>query len=185
MESDQNEKHLIDKAQKGNQIAFRQLVHMYQDYVYSVCFSVLKTKHESEEAAQDTFIKLYKSIVKYNSTAKFSTWLYSIAYRTSIDHYRKRKNLIDIDEVDYALAGKEDGTEENIEQQDLSRVLKMAIQELPDEERKVISLFYLEELTVKEIQKILMLKESNIKVKLFRARKKLHTLLSQKYSAYL
>jgi len=185
MRSDIDEKQLIQRAIDGDQSAFRDLILIYQDYVYSICLSVLKVPMESEEAAQDTFFKVYKSIKTYNFTSKFSTWLYSIAYRTSIDYYRKRKRTEDIDSIDYSLTGTVNNTETIIEKQELISLITMVLEDLGQEERTLITLFYLEEQSVKEMIEITGLQESNIKVKLFRARKKLYTLLSDKYSAFL
>lgn len=185
MRSNKDEKQLVQRAIDGDQRAFRDLIIRYQDYVYSICLSVLKVPMESEEAAQDTFIKVHKAIKTYNSSSKFTTWLYSIAYRTSIDYYRKRKRTEDIDTIDYSLAGTVNNTERNIEKQELTSLIRMALGDLGQEERTLVTLFYLEEQSVKEIVEITGLQESNIKVKLFRARKKLYTLLSEKYSAFL
>lgn len=171
---------LIKKIIKGDQSSFAQLVSKYQDQVFSVCLSILKNKPEAQEAAQDTFVKIYKNIEKYNFESKFSTWSYKIAYRTSLDYIRKRKSSSDIDDVAYAIA---DGSasDEDIESEQIKDLLSRAIDELNSEEAAVLRLFYLKELRIKEIQEITGLTNNNVKVKLFRARKRLGEIVLNKY----
>ncbi len=179
MKTNRKEDNIILQLKNGSSSAFRWLVNEYQDYVYSICLSILKNKMEAEEAAQDTFLKCYKSINKFNGKSKFSTWLYQIAYRTSIDFIRKRKHTQDIDDFDYAIAGTTNTVEENLEQKELQQQLANVINQLGSEERILITLFYLQEKSVKEVCAITNLNESNVKVKLYRARKKMYDIMSQ------
>ena len=59
--------------------------------MYSVCMSILKNPAEAQEATQDTFIKAHRALDNYNADSKFSSWLYKIAYRTSLDYLEKKK----------------------------------------------------------------------------------------------
>jgi len=173
---------LIHKIIDGDQAAFSQLVSRYQNHMYTVCYNILKTRDEAQEATQDTFLKAYKALGGYKAEAKFSSWLYKIAYRTSLDLIRKRKKTTDIDEVSYGLSDKSLSADEEMEQSDMSRTLNAAIMKLDPKESGLIKMFYLEELSTKELAEISGESLSNVKVILFRARKKLAAIIKEQYS---
>jgi len=172
---------LISESLKGNQIALGKLIEMYQNQMYSVCLSILKRPDEAQEAAQDTFIKMHKSLNSFKEGSKFSSWLYKIAYRTSLDYLRKRKKTIDIEEVSFSLESKGDGQDDVMMQSELSEQLLKAIAHLNPDEAGIIRMFYLEEMTIKELADITGNSISNVKVKLFRGRKKLAEIIKTKF----
>ncbi|NNE26961.1 MAG: sigma-70 family RNA polymerase sigma factor [Saprospiraceae bacterium] len=179
---------LIHAILSGDTEAFSSLVEQHQDYVYTVCYSVLKNKVEAQEAAQDTFIKVYKSLEHYNEGAKLRSWMYKIAYRTALDYIRKRKYSDDLDIVEMVKPDSDMRSDQKMEKDDLNAILSAAIDDLPEDEAVLIRLFYLEEMNVKELEEITGLSNSNIKVKLFRARKHLQKQLrhrSEELSTYL
>jgi len=173
---------LIQLVKSGNQQAYTKLVLNHQDKTYSVCLSILKNKFEAQEAAQDTFIKVFKSIASFNEGSKLSSWIYKIAYRTSLDYIRKRKITADIDDLGNLLPANEESAQENMEHKELSQGLRGALEHLPADERGLIRMFYLEEFNIKELEEITGLSNSNIKVKLFRARKKLSNIIQDEHS---
>lgn len=177
-----SDQQLIQNILDGNSRAFETLVLRYQDKMYSVCLSILKNKAEAQEAAQDTFIKLHKALEGYKSEAKFSSWLYKIAYRTSLDYIRKRKVTSDIDQIDQS--GMTDSTNPSggIEKSELSTLLDKVIDELHPDEAGLVRMFYLEEMNIKELEEVTGMSNSNVKVKLFRARKKLSEIVQDQYS---
>jgi len=177
-----SETQLITKVIEGDDASFRLLVEKYQNYVYSVCLSILKTTNEAEEAAQDTFIKIHRSLKSYNSGSKFSSWAYKIAYRTSLDYIRKRKPTVDLAVVDYADHGVAPLSDQQLERQEISTQILNAVNQLPGEEAGLIRMFYLEEMNIKELVIASGLSHSNVKVKLFRARKKLADIIRTQYS---
>lgn len=170
----------IDQTLAGNTQAFGHLVKAYQDFIYTIALRVVKVREEAEEVAQDTFIKAYESLPDYRGEAKFSSWLYSIAYRKALDRVRKYKRnreleLIEeitehqLDEVENALAF--------LESQERREKINQCIMQLPERDAALVTFYYFEELSVKEIAKLTEMSEDNIKVRLFRSRKKLFTLL--------
>ena len=171
---------LIHAILNGDTNAFTSLVEQHQDYIYTVCYSVLKNKAEAQEAAQDTFVKVYKSIEHYNEGAKLRSWMYKIAYRTSLDYIRKRKHSDDLDVVEMVKADDGLRSDQMMEKEDLGEILSEAIDALPEDESVVVRLFYLEEMNIKELEEITGMSNSNIKVKLYRARKHLQKQLSHR-----
>jgi len=172
--------YLIEQTLKGDTKAFGELVERYQAFVYTIVIRIVKVREEAEEVAQDTFIKAFQSLSSYRGESKFSSWLYSIAYRKALDAIRKNKKNSSLELIEEITEG-DCSVIENalsyIEDQERSEVIKKCILELPEQEAVIITLFYFEEQSIKEIAKITQLTEDNIKVKLYRSRKKLFSLL--------
>ena len=91
----------INQVLSGKTAIYSKLVDKHQTYVFSITLRILKNREEAEEAAQDVFIKAFRRLNSFNQKAKFTTWLYRIAYNTAIDYSRKKKRYttsIDDDE---------------------------------------------------------------------------------------
>src|SRR4030081_2859800 len=82
---------IISRVIKGDQKAYAELVNRYQNYVFTLALRFTKNREDAEEVAQDIFVKAYRSLADFKGTAKFSTWLYTIVYTTSITFLRKKK----------------------------------------------------------------------------------------------
>lgn len=178
-----NDQDLIKQVLSGNRQAFASLVDRYKDYVFTVVLRLVKVREEAEEIAMDVFMKVYKNLGQFGGQAKFSTWLYSIAYRTSIDFLRLKKRPIvslDQEEVPWSLSDqKSQGPIEQLQADELSREINLLIQGLGANDAALISLFYLQEQNIDEIAIITGLSKSNVKVRLFRIRTKLKTILEK------
>ncbi len=170
-----NDLEYIDKVKEGDLVAFSYLVEKYKEMVYAVALKVLKNTTEAEDVAQESFIKAYQNITEFKRESKFSTWLYTIVYRSALYHIRKNKiNTRQIEASD----GEEFQATNNTQIEDLKigeqrKYIKMAIDSLPSIEGLLITLYYIDESTIEEISSITNLSTTNVKVKLFRARKKL------------
>lgn len=174
---------LVQQVLKGDRHAFQQLVERYQNYVFTITSRVLRSREEAEEAAQDVFLKVYKQLGSFEQKSKFSTWLYTIAYRTAID-FARRKNpqafSIEDDESFLQIEDEErPGPVEEMQQQDIQDQLAEAIRQLKPVDASIITLFYLKEHTVKEVSEITGLTVTNVKTKLFRLREVLREQLSR------
>lgn len=172
----------IQQVQKGDQNAFAEIVEIYKDKVYQICYRMLGNRHEAEDIAQEAFIRAYVNIDRYNPTKKFSTWLFRIATNLSIDRIRKKK-------PDYYLDAEVSGTEgltmysqvaakgalpeEEVESLELQDLVQAEIVKLPDKYRSVIVLKYIEELSLKEISEILDLPIGTVKTRIHRGREAL------------
>jgi len=171
----------IDKVLQGDTNAFAYLINKYKDMAYTVAIKIVKSHEDAEEVAQDSFLKAYEKLDSFKGNSKFSTWLYTIVYRNAITKIRKKKVATsDID--NYVLENYSEGSEfpqiEAIKNGEQQKYVKEAIGRLPEKDALLITLFYMNESSIEEIEQITNLTQSNIKVKLFRARKKLNTELS-------
>lgn len=178
-----NDQQYIDKVLQGDTNAFAVLVDRYKDMVFSLALKITKSREEAEEASQDSFIKAFKSLKKFKGDAKFSTWLYKITYNNCIDRVKKiarTYNTDTIDEVNENKIKAIEDTLETIERGERAAVIKECMEALPEDERTILWLFYFEELSLKEIKDVTSYSESNIKVKLHRARKRLLAVVKKK-----
>ncbi|MEZ4956926.1 MAG: sigma-70 family RNA polymerase sigma factor [Saprospiraceae bacterium] len=173
---------LIKKTLGGDKSAFGTLVEQYQGYVFSVTMKVLKNREEAEEAAQDSFVKAYRALASFEQRSKFGTWLYQIAWRTAIDRYRSRPRISQSLDDDYSfmqVADSEATPEQQLQQQNTRSVIQRALGQMKANDAALLTLYYLNEQSVKEIAEITGLTESNVKVKLFRLRDTLKSVLTK------
>src|SRR6478736_3140124 len=159
-------KRKIKKVKKGDQDAFADIVEYHKDKLFHLCYRMLGNREEAQDAAQEAFIRAYVNIHSYDTSKKFSTWLFRIATNLCIDRIRKKK-------PDYYLDANVPGTdglnmysqiaasgelpEEEVERMELQERIHYEIGRLPDKYRSVIILRYIEELPLQEIGDILKL----------------------------
>jgi len=165
----------IDLVKNGDSSAYSYLVEKYSDMVYSLALKIIHNETDAEDLAQEVFISAYKSLTNFKGNSKFSTWLYRITYNKAISKLRKSEKVwVTEDEIflenhsehELQIGGISD-EEETLE------LLSKNIAELPQEEQFLIMLHYFDNQSIEEIAQITMLSVSNVKVKLFRIRKKL------------
>jgi len=171
----------IDRVLKGDSNAFSYLINKYKNMVYTLVVKIVKSHEDAEEVAQDSFIKAYQKLDSFKGQSKFSTWLYTIAYRNALTKVRKKSlETTDIDSyvMDNHKGGHDFSQEEAIKGGEQRKYVKRAIDNLGETDALLITLFYLHENSIEEIQEITEMSQSNVKVRLFRARKKLSNELS-------
>lgn len=180
METDQ---FYIDKILANDTQAFAILVNRYKNMVYTLVLQLLKNKEEAEEVSQDTFIKIYKNLGKFKGDSKFSTWVYRIAYNTCLDRiktYKKTRNTVGIDEFTQNQVRTLETAFDLMDRADREQSIKECLQKMPEDDATLLTLFYYEELSLTEISKVIGIEPNTVKVKLFRARKRLATILKKR-----
>ena len=164
----------------GSASAYGKLIEMYQGSVFSLCYNIVHNREEAEEIAQDVFLKCYRSLAQLRDPSKFRNWLMSIAYSKAIDKVRLKKVInVDLEKAEADLPAEQVTPLTETGQKDRSTLLNEAIQKLNPEEAAVITLFYLEEQSVRETAEITGIGVSNVKVRLFRARESLRRILEK------
>ena len=160
----------------GDTEAYRGLVEKHQDLVYTIVHRIISSAEEAEEVAQDVFVKAYSKLSGFKGEAKFSTWLYRIAYNTAVSHTRKKKiEFLAMDEEVIGNYSEEDVQQEvmGLSAEGQNKLIKKALAILPRTDSLMITLFYYHGKDIEEISEIVGLTQSNVKVKLFRIRKRL------------
>jgi RNA polymerase sigma factor (sigma-70 family) len=180
----------IDRIRAGENTAYSFLVEKYKHMTYTLALRVLRNEEDAEDAAQEGFVKAFQQLRQFERKSKFSTWLYTIVYRTAIYKLKHRSSsFFSIDEKTHGkFINASLGVHEDLQLQDERDHVHRAIAKLPETEAVLITLYYIDENTVKEIQEITGLSTPNIKIRLFRARKKLerdlHFLISNEILSY-
>ena len=176
----------IEKAKKGNQVAFTFLLDYYWNEVYGFMLKRTENETTAEDITIETFSKAFDKIATYNSDFQFNTWLISIAKNVHIDLIRKKKSSLFIeitdeqDQTAYNIADTTPSAEDVlITEQNLSQLLQF-IKELKPHYQEVIQLRYFQEMSYQEISNKIDEPLSNVKIKLLRAKKLLSEIIQNR-----
>ncbi len=163
------------RAQQGNSEAFAQLVAAYQVRVYNLCYRMLGDPYEAEDAAQESFIRAYKAIKRYDLDRPFATWLLTIASRYCIDQLRRRRlKTFSIEKfLETALADPAPGPESSLVRADERSRIQGLLSSLKPADRAAVVMRYWYEFSYEEIAEALSMSVSAVKSRLHRARKEL------------
>lgn len=177
---DMVDQRLLQRAKRGDRAAFSELVDRYRDRIYAFLYRMVHDREEALDLAQETFLRVYRSLHSFRLEQPFKPWLYRIANNLAIDYLRKRKDTISLDApIDkeegwfMQIADQRPGPELLHEQSELADYLVDLIEQLPENYRNVILLRHGQDLSYQEIAEILQVPVSTIKTRLFRAREAL------------
>ncbi len=201
---------IIYKIKSGEINLFKELVLRYKDKSFSLIMKILKNRNESEDCLQEVFIKIFNSIMSgsFEEKSKFSTYIYSIVYNTTIDYYKKNKKKtfnivsIDVNDSNYKIgdeltvnfndslvekelysSGSEYNPDQKLTQKEISTIISEYLKNIPEHYSVILNMFYINELSYEEISKILNLPLGTIKNRIFRAKDKLKELLLKRITA--
>jgi RNA polymerase sigma factor, sigma-70 family len=168
-----NDSFYIKKVRAGDIQAFSVIVSRYKDKVFSIVYRIVNNREDAEDLTQEIFIKLYKSISNFKNESEFSTWVYRIAYNTTITELRKRKITFFSMNENPLLVNEGEWIDEIGDNENRTIYLQKALASLSPDDLFVVSLHHIEDKSIREIANAMNQTESNIKVKLHRIRKKL------------
>ena len=165
----------LTQALNGDVDAFSQLVDTYQTPVYNLCYRMLSDPYEAEDAAQETFLRAFRSVERYDRSRPFSTWLLSIAAHYCIDQIRRRRmKIVPIDLLPYEeVADPAPNPEAQYTQSEEQRRVQTLLQTLNPTDRAALVMLYWNELSYEEIAVALNLTVSAVKSRLHRTRREL------------
>lgn len=167
---------LVQRAKENYSPAVAELINRYKGMVYTIALKVLKDKDEAEEVAQESFVKAFTKLNLFRMDSSFSSWLYRIVYNTAISRTREKKREMEYQQETVATESFEQQAKafSTLEQDDRKRYLNQAMQQLNSDDSLMLILFYYDGKSLDEITQITGYSDSNVKVRLYRARKKLH-----------
>lgn len=170
---EENESDWLAKAQKGDTEAFTRLVEIYQTPVYNLCYRMLNNAGDAEDAAQETFLRAYQSVRRYDNSRSFPTWLLSIAAHYCIDQIRKRRmSLVSTDDSVYPeLMDISPGPESSVSRIEERKEIQAILDTLQSVDRAAVVMYYWHEMSYEEIGEALNLTLSAVKSRLHRARR--------------
>ncbi len=183
------EETLIKKAQKGDNDSFELLIIAFQDKAYAIAFSVMGNSHDAYDMVQESFIKVYKNLHKFNFNSSFNTWLYRIIKNTCIDQLRKnsRKKTVSYDatyinndnELAFQIEDKKNNMDIIFERKDSAELIKASLEKLSIDHRTVIVLSDIKGYDYQEISELLQISLGTVKSRISRGRSRLAEIIRE------
>ena len=176
---------LITRTQNGDTEAFNPIVRRYRKKIYDLIYRRVHHHETAEDLCQEVFLKAWQALPNFKGKSVFYSWLYQIAINCSVDFFRRQNNEIifaseelsyNIDDM-FQMDQTQPPPDEILEKEEIGRVLRKNVHQLPSCQRRAFRLHYLDELPIKEIALRLNRSESTIKANLYHARQKLQHLL--------
>jgi len=174
-----SDQEIIDSVRKGNDSDYSIIVNRYKNKAFSMLKRMLKNEFEAEEILQDCFLKAYRSLNNFKGESKFSTWFYRIVYNSALTKLssKKRKTESEMTSVEDHFNLESAYNTDEFEKADVSKLIQEIIGKLPERYSAVITMFYLNEMTIDEISEVMEISISNVKVMLHRSRNSLRDLI--------
>jgi RNA polymerase sigma-70 factor (ECF subfamily) len=169
----------VKQAQQGSDEAFTQLVEAYQTHVHNLCYRMLGDPSSAEDAAQETFLRAYQNLQRYDDSRSFATWLLAIAAHYCIDRLRRRKFSVASLDQEQDEGGLElpdvnaPDPEDEFVRREQRGEMQLALSHLNSIDRAAVVLRYWNECSEVEIAETLNLTVSAVKSRLHRARRDL------------
>jgi RNA polymerase sigma-70 factor (ECF subfamily) len=183
------ETRLARLALKGDQRAFAEIVDMYKDKLFHLAYRMTGNRQEAEDVVQEAFLRVYKSLDRYDENQKFSTWIYRITTNLCIDRLRKRRATYSLDAESpdregldgYAMLPSDERTPESeLLLSETQRLIHEAIATLPVKYKTIMILRYLQDLSLQEISDVLDMPVTTVKTRVHRGREFLRKKLEHK-----
>ncbi len=175
---DKPDHEIIKDVKAGNISAYAVLLDRYKNLVFTLANNIVRNKEDAEEITQDVFVKAFKALSSFKGESLFSTWLYRIVINTSLNKKKLSKlKLTDDSDLQEDSYSDIDSLLKQQERKDIKKILQDAIKLLKDDERLCITLFYINELSIAEINELTDISISNVKILLHRGRKSLYVQL--------
>ncbi len=171
---------IIEDIRAGNVAAYTMLLNKYKNMVFTLALNILRNREDAEELTQDAFVKAFNALSSFKGESLFSTWLYRIVINASINKKKLNNVKLLVDEKELADDGYHfmNALLNQQEKNERKKIVQSAIALLKENERLCITLFYLNELSLFEINELTGISIPNIKILLHRGRKNLYTQLS-------
>ena len=179
---------LVRRARAGKTEAFEELVRRHERKVYNIAYRMLGNPEDASEALQDTFLRAYRFLDRFQFKAQFYTWLYRIATNVSLTKLRRRKSPVvmsldqpvgDSGDMVFEIPDDQFSPDLLFKRRELQRKLQQAVDELPEDYRTVVVLRDLEGLSNEEVSKVLNLTVAAVKSRLHRGRLALRSKLEK------
>ncbi len=170
---------IITSVLEGNEVDYELLINLHKDKTFTLVKRILKNEQDAEEVLQDVFLKVFYNLSSFRHDSKFSTWLYRIAYNTAITKLlsKKRKIEMEMSSIEDHFNLKLDDNKLYSETNSARSYILKILEEMPVRYSVIINLFYIDNLSLKEISEVIDTSIVNTKVMLHRARNILRDLL--------
>lgn len=169
---EQDDIQLVTSSKNGDQDAFSLLVQRYQRRVFNLVFRMVQNYEEASEITQETFLAAWQGLPAFRGEARFSTWLYRIAYNCALKQLemRKRDNALQVALQSEQIVEGDDSHNAHLASLDNQELVQEQLSQLPPKYRIVLILRHLQDMTYEEMAEVLTMPIGTIKTHLFRAR---------------
>lgn len=172
---------LVYKSKQGNKEAFEQLVKLYQNKVYALCYQLTSNQSDAQDLAQEAFVKAYRSLSGFRNEADFGTWMHRITVNLWINTKRRKKPEVSLDatidtgngEINFEVASNEETPDEKLERKELNMLVQLALNDLSEEHKTVLVLREMQGYNYEEIAQITGCSLGTVKSRINRARQNL------------
>ena len=172
--SNKNDQQILNKIANGDSKKFESLLLKYQDLVFGYCMKMLNDKQKAEDCTQETWMRVIRNANQYKPTGSVKSWILSISRNLVIDDFRSQKKWIDLDEADWSsIQDPQEDVESLFEFNQKNEQFKQAFSELPENQKVVLTMVLIEELSQSEVAVKLSTSVGAVKASLFRARETL------------
>ncbi|HEU4678241.1 MAG TPA: sigma-70 family RNA polymerase sigma factor [Terrimicrobiaceae bacterium] len=186
MGDDPEEANLLERARRGDTAAFDSLITLYRERIHMHVFQIARNQEDALDLTQETFIRAWKSLARFDAAAPFASWLHRIATNAAIDLCRRRQvrpqveigsGALKVDPASRTTPSRPETPGTSLDRAEIKRRVEEAFQGLTPEHRAVIVLKEIEDFSYEEIARHLGCSTGTVMSRLFYARKKLQTLL--------
>lgn len=180
--SREQEKRVIARARAGDRSALRELVDLHKDRLFAFIWRMVRHHHDAEEICQEAFLKAFASLDSFSCQYRFSTWLFTIAYRVCLNELRRKRAVtgeLDFSSLPHANVEVPAASLESEEASRLKQLIWSSVERLSAPQRASLLLFYRHEFSCQEIARVLQLPVATVKSHLHRARNRLRELLER------
>lgn len=175
-----NEKKLVDRARRGSEDAFEELVRRNEKLVYSTALKISGNPEDALDISQETFINAFRGLKNFRGDCAFSVWLSRLCYNAAMDYLKKRSDTVLFDSDDGAelyIADESPSPEEIAERNDTRRAVRRAVLSLPDDRREIIIMRDFAGMAYSDIADALRISEGTVRSRIYRARAALREII--------
>ena len=171
----QQDTDILIRCKQGDVAAFGILVDKHQNYAYTLAFRLLCNEEDARDAVQESFVRVWRHISKYNFRAKFTTWLYRIVTNICLDKIKARsraKNVLpySIDDFSDNQFQSDENMEKSVTIKDFTHIISQLVEELNEKQRIVFTLRDLQDLSIEEVASVTRMSKNSVKSNLYYAR---------------
>lgn len=178
------EKQWIEDVLSGNKQAYGKIIEKYKNPLFATILRMTRNQQDAEDLVQESFIKIYHQLGKFNGKGSFSSWMYRVAINHCLDEFRKKRYKMEQVEINEVHAKDFQHPEVTYLKKEKNRQLEKLIGRLPEDERLILLLRYVNELSYKEISELMNVSLATVRNKLHRGKKKLRKTMQDGKGGY-
>ena len=172
---------LIERSKQGDRQAFEQIVNRYYNSIYQLLYHFLRNAEDAEDLTQEVFLESYRCLKNFLGKSKFYTWLYRIATNLGINHIKRKKKFLSLDEMSPSGASFMPFPSGAMEKEEFYNDFSSALEKLSEDKKLIFLLREVQGLSYQEISEVANIKIGTVMSRLSRAREEMREALEDHY----